>query len=94
MKKIKRITKNRSKNAKRQKSKSNKNKKTNEINKKMTFAEIINKNPGAVEILMARGLHCVGCGMAFQETLEQGAIMHGINPDKLVKELNRKIKQK
>jgi len=32
--------------------------------------------------------------MAMFETLEQGAIMHGINPNKLVEELNKKIKKR
>lgn len=59
------------------------------IDKTMTFAEIMQKNPEAAEILMNKGMHCIGCHMAMHETLEQGAIMHGLNPDKLVKELNK-----
>jgi len=62
------------------------------INKKMSFGEIMNRYPEAAEILMKKGMHCMGCGMAMFETLEQGAIMHGLNPDKLVSEINRKIK--
>ena len=59
------------------------------IAKSMTFGEIMEKNPKAGEILMNKGLHCIGCHMAMYETLEQGALMHGLNPDKLVKELNK-----
>lgn len=59
------------------------------ITKKMTFAQIMKKNPKAVEILFAKGMHCIGCPAAMQETLEQGAQMHGINPDKLVDEINK-----
>jgi len=59
------------------------------IDKKMTFAEIMHKNPKAAEILMNKGMYCIGCHMAMHETLEQGAFMHGMNPDKLVKELNK-----
>jgi hybrid cluster-associated redox disulfide protein len=64
------------------------------VTKNMTFGEILNRYPEAGRIIMSKGLHCIGCGMAFQETLEQGAIMHGINPDKLVKEINKKIGKK
>ena len=64
------------------------------IHKDMIFADIMQKYPEAAEIMMHRGLHCVGCGMAAYETLEQGAIMHGMNPDKLVKELNQKLAKK
>jgi hybrid cluster-associated redox disulfide protein len=66
------------------------------INKKMSFAEIMEKNPNAAEILFKNGMHCIGCAMAMSETLEEGAIAHGLNPDKIVKELNetKKIKIK
>ena len=69
-------------------------KESSKITKDMSFSEIIEKNPQAVGILMERGMHCIGCGMAAMETLEQGAVMHGINPDELVDEINKKIKNK
>jgi hybrid cluster-associated redox disulfide protein len=64
------------------------------ITKKMSFAEIIQKNPKAAEILFENGMHCIGCAMAINETLEQGAIAHGIDPDKIVKEINNSGKTK
>ena len=60
----------------------------------MSFSEIMEKHPEAAKILIQKGMHCLGCGMAAFETLKQGAIMHGINPDKLVKEINAKISKK
>lgn len=60
----------------------------------MKFAELLEKHPELTEILMEKGMHCVGCPLAMQETLEQGCIAHGINPDELVKELNDKLKEK
>ena len=61
------------------------------IDKNMTFAEILKRDPDAAMILMEEGMHCIGCHFSTQETLEQGAIMHGINPDKLVKKINNKL---
>lgn len=66
----------------------------NKITKKMSFAEIMEKEPEAIEILMEKGMSCVGCPMAMQESLEQGALAHGLDADKLVKELNEKLKKK
>ncbi len=63
-----------------------------EINKKMTFREILMKNPNAAETLLKHGLHCVGCPVAQMETLEMGCKAHGMNAkdiDALVKELNK-----
>ena len=64
------------------------------ITKTMTFAELIQKFPEAAEKLAEQGLFCGGCPMAQLETIEQGAIAHGIDADKLVKELNKKEKGK
>ncbi len=32
--------------------------------------------------------------MAMQETIEQGCIAHGLDPDEIVKLLNKKLKEK
>jgi len=64
------------------------------INKDMTFAELMEKHPEAAGELFAQGMHCVGCGAAAFETIEQGAMAHGINPEKLIKKLNKGAKKK
>lgn len=61
------------------------------VEKTMTFEEIMLANPDAAGILLKKGMHCFGCSMAANETLEQGAIVHGLNPDKIVSEINKRI---
>lgn len=77
---------------KKMKTKSKNSKKTTknkgEITKEMTFAEVMQKNPEAGEVLLKNGMHCFGCHMAMYETIEQGARAHGLNPEKLIKQLN------
>jgi hybrid cluster-associated redox disulfide protein len=61
------------------------------IAKETKMNELIEKNPKAVEILFDAGMHCIGCPMAMQETLEQGCLGHGMNKkeiNKLVERLN------
>ena len=60
----------------------------NKISKDMTFAELMKENKGAAEKLADRGLFCGGCPMAQFETIENGAKAHGVDVDKLIKELN------
>ena len=67
-------------------------KNSKKIKKTMTFNQIMKKYPGAQEILLSKGMHCIGCPMAMQETLGEGAIAHGLDPDKLTEELNKKLK--
>ena len=78
---------------KQNKIKSKKAKNEQKINKKMSFAEILEKKPEAASILMEKGMHCCGCPMAMQETLEQGACAHGLDADEIVKELSKKKKK-
>lgn len=63
--------------------------KSNIITKDMTFMQILEKNPNAGEILFKNGMHCIGCAMAMDETLEQGAWAHGLDADKIVNEINK-----
>lgn len=61
------------------------------IKKDMTLGEVASKYPAAAEVMLKRGLHCIGCGIAAFETIEQGAAAHGMNEkelDKMVKEIN------
>ena len=39
-------------------------------------------------VLMAGGMHCIGCPSSQMETVEEAAMVHGIDPDALVKEIN------
>ena len=69
-------------------------KKQQKITGEMTIAETISRYPDTIPILMKLGMHCIGCPMAMQETLEQGLSGHGIDVDKVIDELNKKIKKK
>ncbi len=71
-----------------------KNKKKKKITKNMIFSEIINNYPEVIDIFYKHGMMCVGCPMAMQETIEQGAKAHGIDVKKLIEELNKKLKEK
>lgn len=74
--------------------KSPRSKSAKSINKKMSFSELLAKHPELAQDLFEEGMHCANCPLASAENLEQGAIMHGINPEKLVTKLNKKIKSK
>jgi len=64
------------------------------ITKEMSFSEVIGKYPETADVFLKQGMHCIGCPMAMQETVEQGCLAHGIDADKIVAELNKKIAKK
>ncbi len=59
------------------------------VSKEMLIGEILRVGGGgAAEILMRAGMHCVGCPSAQGETLEEAAMVHGMDSEGLVEELN------
>ncbi|MDD3238688.1 MAG: DUF1858 domain-containing protein [Lachnospira sp.] len=40
-----------------------------------------------IPILMGSGMHCVGCPSSAGETIEEAAMVHGIDCDMLVEEI-------
>ena len=71
-----------------------KKKKEKVIDKNMTFAKILDISPELYVFFLKKGLHCIGCPMSAQETLEEGAMMHGLDPEKLIKEINKLVNKK
>ena len=66
-------------------------KKIMKITKKMTIGELLLKKPEAAKLLMEAGMGCVGCPMAQMESIKEGCLAHGIEPeeiDKLIKKIN------
>ena len=45
----------------------------------------------AVDVLVKNGLGCIGCAAAKFENIEAGARVHGLDPDKLIAEINEAI---
>ena len=59
------------------------------ITKDMLIGELIRKKPEAIETLMSFGMGCVGCPSSQMESLEEAAMVHGLNLDALMTALNK-----
>lgn len=59
------------------------------ISKEMSITEVVEKYPDSVEVFVKHGMHCFGCMAARFENIEQGALAHGIDVDKLIEDLNK-----
>lgn len=61
----------------------------NQVSKDTTISEVLMINPDKssllAEIMTEFGIHCVGCGAASFETLEQGVLGHGYSSTELTK---------
>lgn len=62
------------------------------ISKEMTIGEILRVAPEAAPLLMQAGMHCLGCPSAQAESLEEAAMVHGIDIDELMDYLSKNLK--
>ncbi|MBQ8199229.1 MAG: DUF1858 domain-containing protein [Lachnospiraceae bacterium] len=60
------------------------------ITKDMTIGDIIRKDQTIIPILMEAGMHCVGCPSAQAESLEEAAMVHGMDIEALLKAINER----
>ena len=58
------------------------------VSKDMTIGEIINVDVNLAGVLMGGGMYCIGCPASMGESLEEAAMVHGIDPDLLLERLN------
>ena len=58
------------------------------ITKDTTIGEALQIDAGIIPILMGIGMHCVGCPSSAGETLEEAAMVHGMDVDVLVQQIN------
>ena len=58
------------------------------ITKEMIIGDILNEAPDMAPVLMAAGLHCIGCPSAQMETVEEAAYVHGLEPELLITRVN------
>ncbi len=59
------------------------------ITENTTIFDAIQINPKAGEILMAHGMHCLGCALAHGETVGEAADVHGADLEQMLVELNQ-----
>lgn len=61
------------------------------ITKDTTIGEIVRSYPNCIEVLMSFGMGCVGCPSAQGESIEQAAMVHGMDINSLLEALNKAV---
>jgi len=65
-----------------------------ELSKEMLIKDVLGVDRDLALVLINHGMHCVGCPSAASETLEQAAATHGLDPDKLLEEMQAFLQNK
>lgn len=64
------------------------------INKNMLIGELIQMDELIPSMLMRAGMHCLGCPASQGESLEEACMVHGIDCDTLVSQINEVLAAK
>ena len=59
-----------------------------QVTKDTMIGELLQIDENVAPILLNIGMHCLGCPSSQMETIEQAAMVHGIDPKALVEEIN------
>ena len=59
-----------------------------EITKDMTIGDLLSVKPDVAPVLMDIGMHCLGCPASRGETIEEAAMVHGLDADELISRMN------
>ncbi len=63
-----------------------------EITRDSNIGDILDEYPDTAKLFLNMGMHCLGCPSSRGETVAQACAVHGVNPDKLIAEINEAIK--
>ena len=58
------------------------------VSKDMLIGQLLQIDHNIAPILMRAGMHCLGCPSSQMESLEEAAMVHGMDADLLVQQIN------
>ena len=58
------------------------------VSKDMLIGQLLQIDANIAPILMRAGMHCLGCPSSQMESLEEASMVHGLDVDVLVNQIN------
>ena len=65
-----------------------------EITKATTMGEMLQYDMGIAYVLMEAGMHCVGCPSSIGESLVEACMVHGLNADEVMANIQEYLNAK
>ena len=59
-----------------------------QVSKTTMIGDLLGIDAGVAPILLSSGMHCLGCPSSQMETIEEAAMVHGVDADELVAKIN------
>ncbi len=61
------------------------------ITKDTIIGDVLDIAPQTAPLFMAIGMHCLGCPASRGETVEEACMVHGVDTEELLAELNSEV---
>ena len=61
------------------------------LTKDTIIADVLNISPDAAPFFQAIGMHCLGCAMASGETIAEACVVHGVDVEVFLEQLNEVV---
>ncbi|MBQ6420274.1 MAG: DUF1858 domain-containing protein [Clostridia bacterium] len=58
------------------------------VTRETTIGDILDADQGVAPFFLNMGMHCLGCPASRGESVEEACMVHGVDPDDLIEELN------
>ena len=65
-----------------------------QITKQTTMGEMLTYDRGIAMVLMQAGMHCIGCPSSIGESLEEACMVHGIDSDEVLANIQKDLDSK
>ena len=65
-----------------------------QITKQTTMGEMLTYDRGIAMVLMQSGMHCIGCPSSIHESLEEACMVHGIDCDEVLANIQKYLDSK
>ena len=65
-----------------------------QIIKQTTMGEMLTYDRGIAMVLMQAGMHCIGCPSSIHESLEEACMVHGIDCDEVLANIQKYLESK
>ena len=61
------------------------------ITKDAIIGDVLDRYPQTAPLFLSMGMHCLGCPASRGESIEDACMVHGADPDALVKAINEAV---
>lgn len=65
-----------------------------QVTKQTIIMDVLRMDEGTAKFFLEMGMHCLGCPSASGESIEDACMVHGEDPDEMVKKINEFLASK